>query len=289
MDELLSIALATIRMSTPLIFGALGALLSERSGVLNICVEGLLLIGAFFGAAAALQFHSEWWGFFFAGVAGAVLAAFYTLFVLHAHANQVVAGMAINLIASGITPFLAKLWYESSLGTPALGYDDRFFWFPSIAAAVIFFALNAWYHHTPSGLWLRFAGEHPQALATAGVSVQKVRWSAVIGSGMLSGWGGAALSLQLSSSFVAEMTAGRGYVALAALILGKWHPVGTVLACLFFGLTDALQIRWHGEEMGIPVQIVQMMPYVVTLVVLAVWVGHSRGPLALGQTSQGEK
>lgn len=285
MDDLLSLSLATVRLSTPLILGALGALLSERSGVVNICIEGFLLVGAFFGAAGALHFHSEWWGFWMAGVAGAALAACYTLFVLHARANQVVAGMAINLIASGLTPFVSMLWYQNTLGTPSLGYDDRFFWFPSIAAAMVFVLLNAWYHHTPAGMWLRFAGEHPQALATAGVSVKKVRWAAVVGSGVLAGWGGASLSLQLSSSFVTEMAAGRGYVALAALILGKWHPVGAVLACLFFGLTDALQIRWQAEEIGIPVQIVQMMPYVITLVVLAIWVGRSRGPAALGEAS----
>lgn len=274
------------RVSTPLLFASLGGLVSERSGVVNIALEGLMLMGAFAGAAVALKTSSPWLGAGAAVLAGMALAAAYGLFVIRFRANQIVAGTALNMLAAGVTPFLCKILYGSTGATPSLSLEARFNIAPIWMAWVVLLICALWINYTPSGLWLRFAGENPAALDSAGVRVNRVRWSAVLLSGALAGMGGASLSVFLASSFTRNMTAGRGFMALAALIFGKWKPVPTAIACLLFGFADAIQIRLQGVILWgtepVPVQFIQILPYLVTVLVLAGLVGQSRSPKALG-------
>jgi len=219
-------------------------------------------------------------------LAGVLLAAIYGLFVIRLRANQIVAGMAINMFAFGLMPFLCKILYDVTGSTPAIPIADRFqsapAYFVWLFVALAFVTMK----FTPAGLWVSFAGEHPEALDAAGVRVNRVRWAAVLVSGALAGLGGATLSIFLSSSFSRSMTAGRGFMALAALIFGKWHPIRAALACLLFGFAEAVQIRLQGVVLWgsqpIPVQFIQILPYVVTILVLAGFVGRSRAPKALG-------
>ena len=280
------VAASTLRMSTPLIFAALGGMFSERSGVVNIALEGMMLIGAFGAAVGTLATHSPWLGSACGMGSDALLAVIYGLFVIRLRANQIVAGTAINMLALGLTPFLCKIRYDVTGQTPPIPLSDRFQSAPLFLSWALVGVCWLWMRSTRSGLWIGFAGEHPEALDTAGIRVNRVRWMAILVSGALAGMGGATLSTFLSSSFSRNMTAGRGFMALAALIFGKWRPVPTALACLLFGFADAAQIRLQGVafwgERPIPVQFIQILPYLVTVLVLAGFVGRSRAPRALG-------
>lgn len=280
------VAASTLRVSTPLIFAALGGMFSERSGVVNIALEGMMLVGAFGAAVVTYVSHSPWLGLACGAGAGAALAAIYALSVIRLRANQIVAGMAINMLALGLTPFLCKLLYDVTGSTPAIPIAERFQSAPLYLCWALVVACWFGMKHTPAGLWINFAGEHPEALDAAGIRVNLVRWLAVVTSGALAGIGGATLSVFLSSSFSRDMTAGRGFMALAALIFGKWKPVPTAMACLLFGFSEAVEIRLQGVVLWgskpIPVQFIQILPYVVTVLVLAGFVGHSRAPKALG-------
>ncbi|MDB6019577.1 MAG: Inner-rane translocator [Pedosphaera sp.] len=284
---MMQIFASTLRVSTPLIFAALGGMFSERAGVVNIALEGIMLIGAFGAAVGTLVTHSPWLGAGCGIGAGVMLAAIYGLFVIRLRANQIVAGMAINMLAMGLTPFLCKTLYDVTGSTPAVPISERFQSAPLYLSWGLVLVCWFWMKYTPAGLWVSFAGEHPEALDAAGVRVNRVRWAAVLLSGVLAGMGGASLSIFLSSSFSRNMTAGRGFIALAALIFGKWKPVPTAIACLLFGFTEAVQIRLQGVILWgtepIPVQFIQILPYIVTVLVLAGFVGHSRAPKALGE------
>ena len=290
MNEILvpvfQILTSTFRVSTPLVFAALGGMMSERAGVINIALEGMMLMGAFGGAVVALTLHSPLYGALGAIAFSVALAAIYGFFAIELRANQIVAGTAINMLAAGLTPFLSKVLYESSTSTPNLPLELRFQSSPVWIAWVLVFLSWFWMKYTPSGLWVRFAGENPEALDSAGVRVKRVRWAAVLLSGLLAGLGGASLSIFLSSSFSRNMTAGRGFMALAALIFGKWKPIPTAGACLLFGFFDTLQIRLQGVvlwgDAPVPVQFIQILPYLVTVFVLAGVVGQSKAPKALG-------
>jgi len=276
---------STLRVSTPLIFAALGGMLSERAGVINIALEGMMLIGAFAAAVGTLFTHSPWLGLVCGMSAGLALAAFYGVFAIRLRANQIVAGMAINMLALGLTPFLCKILYDVTGSTPAIPLKEKFQSVPLYLSWILVLLSFLWFRFTAGGLRASFAGEHPEALDAAGIRVNGVRWLAVLGSGALAGMGGASLSVYLSSSFSRNMTAGRGFMALAALIFGKWKPVPTALACLLFGFADAAQIRLQGVllwGLEIPVQFIQILPYLATILVLAGFVGRSRAPKALG-------
>ncbi|MBC7387555.1 MAG: ABC transporter permease [Cryobacterium sp.] len=282
----LSILLSTFRVSAPLVFVSMGGILSERSGVVNIALEGLMLTGAFAAASVAFLTHSPWLGAAAGIIAGVGMAAVYALFVIQFRADQIVAGTAINLLAFGLTPLLSKAFFDSTGATPSLEIHDRFGNEPLYLALVSVVLITLWFKHSRLGLWVGFAGEHPEALSTAGIRVRAVRWFGVLAAGALAGLGGATLSIFLSSSFTRGMTAGRGFMALAALIFGKWKPIPTFFACLFFGLTDALQIRLQGVaifgDAPIPVQFIQVLPYLFTILVLAGFMGKSSPPKALG-------
>jgi len=277
---------STFRVSTPLIFAALGGMFSERSGVVNIALEGMMLIGAFAAAVATFAAHSPWIGSLCGISAGVMLAALYGFFVIRLRADQIITGVAANMLALGLTPFLCKILYDVTGSTPAIPIGERFLSAPLYMAWGLVVACWFWMKFTPAGLWISFAGEHPEALNAAGIRVNRVRWMAVLASGALAGMGGASLSIYLSSSFSRDMTAGRGFIALAALIFGKWKPLPTAFACLFFGFAEAVEIRLQGVILWgkepIPVQFIQILPYVVTILVLAGFVGQSRPPKAIG-------
>jgi general nucleoside transport system permease protein len=301
----LSLIASTIRLATPLIFAAMGGLFSERSGVINIALEGKMLAGAFTAAAvtyaADVRFGmgnaSPWVGLLAGAAAGLFIAAIYAIVCIQFKADQVVSGAAINILMLGIPAFLSGAFFLSSGSTPQLPKDHLLPQAPIIIALVLVaLVFVTWYvlYHTPFGLRLRCVGEKPEAADAAGVSVSQIRYSGVLLAGILAGIGGAYLSIGQSSLFTRNMTAGRGFIALAALIFGKWRPVQTTLACLLFGATEAISIQMQGAVKlpsgeDIPVQFIQMVPYVLTIVVLAGFIGSSRPPRALGIPYQKEK
>ncbi len=278
--------LPVFRVSAPLILAALGGMWCERSGVIQIGLEGFILVGSFFGAVSTLSSSNPYYGFLMAGVAGMVLAALYGLVVLRYRANQIVAGTAINLFAMGVPPFFSKIWFDSTGSTPPIPTEAQFKIAPLWITLGIIVMSKYFYDYSRFGIRIRFAGEHPEALTSAGISVLWKRWQGVLISGLLGGFAGATLSTYLSSSFIRNMSAGRGFIALAAVILGKWKPVPTVLACLLFGVTEIAQIRLQGVTLWgndpVPVQWIQILPYLITIVVLAGAVGRSQSPKALG-------
>ena len=186
---------STIRMSIPLLFAAMAGVISERSGVINIALEGFVLIGAFFAAVGAHSLGSPWAGLGLACLSGVVLASAYALFVIDLRADQIVAGTAINMLAFGTTPLLCKLFFDSASSSPAIDLIARFQFEPMIMALVLVVGIWGWLKWTPAGLWLKFAGEHPEALECGGVRVRRVRWLAVLASGAIAAAGGAALSI----------------------------------------------------------------------------------------------
>jgi len=300
MLELFSIALifATIRSATPLIFAALGGMFSERSGVINIALEGLMLAGAFTAAVVTYESGNPFLGFFCGMLAGAVLALVYAIACIEFEADQVVAGFGINILMLGLPALLSSKLCDSAGSTEQIGKADQLpdVFGINIASFLAFLLVPVcWYvlYKTPFGLRLRAVGENPAAADAAGVSVVRLRYTAVILSGVLAAAGGAYLSTGQSSLFTRAMTAGRGFIALAALILAKWRPVQVLLACLFFGFTEALTIPLSNYRLAsgetIPVQFVQIIPYVLTIIVLAGFIGLSRAPKALGIPYRKEK
>ena len=296
MGEILNISLisSTIRLSTPLILAALGGLYAERAGVINIALEGLMLAGAFTAAAVTYGTGSPWIGLLAGIAAGVAIASIHAIASIRYRADQVVTGTAINILMLGIPGFLSGALFLSSGSTPQIPKEHLI---PMTPIVMAFMAVPfTWYvlYRTPFGLRLRAVGENPEAADAAGIRVARVRYAGVLLSGVLAAVGGAYLSIGQSSLFTRNMTSGRGFIALAALIFGKWRPVQTMVACLFFGLTEAITIRMQGvvklpSGEDIPVQFIQMVPYVLTIVVLAGFIGHSRPPRALGRPYQKER
>jgi simple sugar transport system permease protein len=297
----LSLLPSMMRLSTPLILAAIGGLFSERSGVINIALEGIMLAGAFTAAAITALIHDPWLGLAGAAAAGLLVALIHAIASIDFKANQVVVGTAINILFLGVPALVSRALFESTGSTPQL---KREFTLPdwniplvdkvpvlgqllSGHKPLVYFALAmvpiSYYmlFKTRFGLRLRAVGENPEAADTAGISVTGMRYAGVLISGLLAGLGGAYLSIGQNSLFTRNMTAGRGFIALAALILGKWHPVGAFLACLLFGLADATAIRMQGV-VRVPVEFIQIIPYVLTMVVLAGFIGRAVPPRAIG-------
>lgn len=288
--ETLDLFLSLLRFASPLILIAMGGLLSERSGVINIALEGFILFGAFAAAGVAFALGDPWLGLTAAGLVGLLVGFFYAFLTVALKSDQIVAGTAINMLAWGGIPFLGKIIFDSTANTPSLDLAQRLPAFMPMALAVIAVsAVHLILQKTPFGLWLTFAGEKPAALSTIGVKVVRVRFVAVSLAGMLAGLGGGILSIALSSSYTNGMSAGRGFMALAALILGKWRTGPTAAACLLFGFCEVLQLKLQGMSLPgigeIPVQLVQIIPYGLTLLLLAGFIGESRAPAALGRAS----
>ena len=293
---------ATLRAATPLTFAALGGILSERSGVVNIGLEGMLLTGAFFGFLGADKLEHWAWGIVCGVVAGAALALVHAFISIHLRADQIVSGFAVNFLALGVTGYFFIEVYTDQ-GTPgdvsnipsvsipwirdldfvgaAIGNLHLLIW-----VAIVFVVLaHLLLFRTPAGLRLRAMGEHPKAADTLGLSVYGIRYAAVVLSGALAGLGGVYLSNGITHSFNENMSAGRGFIALAAVIFGRWRPYAAFAACLLFGFTEALALRLpgaYGEDQAWTT-LFRALPYVVTLVVVAGVVGRSIPPAAVGR------
>jgi general nucleoside transport system permease protein len=295
-----SLAAATLRWATPLVFAAMGGLFSERSGVVNIALEGMMLAGAFFGIWGAVEFGHWAFGIVTALVAGGALALVHAFFSIHMRADQIVSGTAINFLALGVTGYLYIKIYGDE-GTPSelstipdvhLGFlEDAYFLGPILGDLnlMIWLAfatvLVTWIviFRTPLGLRIRAAGEHPRAAETVGVSVYGIRYVAVTLSGMLAALGGAYLSIGFVGSFGENMTVGRGFIALAALIFGMWKPFGAMGAALLFGFSSALAraLPEYSEQAAL---LFETLPYVLTLIAVGGLIGRSIPPAAVGRT-----
>lgn len=304
---------STIRLSVPLLLACLAGLYSERAGVFDIGLEGKMLVGAFAGAAAAAVFHSAVIGLGMAILISVAFALVHGFASITHRGNQIVSGVAINFIAAGSTVILGQAWFSQGGRTPALAPNERFeaISLPGAEAlrgvpivgpiyaelisghsVLVYLAFLAvpftWWvlFRTRFGLRLRAVGENPAAVDTAGISVAWLRYRALICTGVLTGLAGAYLSMVQNGGFVKDMTAGKGYIALAALIFAKWKPVNAMFACLLFGFLDALAIRLQGTPLPligrVPVQFMQALPYVLTVVLLAGFIGKAIPPRAGG-------
>jgi general nucleoside transport system permease protein len=288
---------AAIRMATPIALGAIGATFNERAGVLNIGIEGMMLTGAFAGAVTAFYSGNPWLGLLGGVVGGLLAAALFGLLTIYFNGDQVVVSVGLNLLALGATTLgLSLIWgnrgtsdWLPGLPTvtlplvskipilgPILGTADPVVYLTWIVVAVSYFAI----FRTSFGLRLRASGEHPTAVETLGLDVFKLRMLTVLISGALAGLGGVQLSLGQLNVFTQNMTAGRGFLAFAANQFGQWNPVGAYFASLLFGVTEALQMRLQG--FAVAPQLLQMIPYIVTVIVLATAVRRTHGPAALG-------
>lgn len=300
---------SAVRLATPIALAAMGASICERSGIVNIAMEGLMLVSAFFGVTAALFSGSIWVGVLAACLASMAFAGVHAWASINLRADQVISGTAINILALGITGFMMETIYghpgttnqitrlkpvldlpsggEGPLGTAWHWIDVIFLSYTPIvylsvfAAVVLTWAL----YRTRWGLRLRALGEHPRAADTVGVSVIRGRWVAVLLSGLMAGLAGANLTLEQVGSFTENMTNGRGFIALAANIFGRWVPGGAYLASLLFGFADALQLKLQlfADVIAIPTQFFRMLPYLLTVLVLAGVVGKAVAPAALGK------
>jgi ABC-type uncharacterized transport system permease subunit len=284
----------TIRIAMPYLFASAGGVLSERAGLIGLGLEGYMLSGAFCAALGGYYSHSPWVGLL-AGIAGGgAFAALYGLCSIRYKADQVVVGVAINLLAVGITRFFLRYTFGSSSNSPRVpGFSvaetgsgfvalahNPLIWLGALAIPVVAWVL----YRTPFGLRVRAVGEHPGAALSVGVPVARVRWIAVVLSGAIAGMGGAYLALD-QHQFTDQMTAGRGFIALAAIIFGRWDPPRIGFACLLFAAAETFQIRLQGVP-RVPNQFVEMIPYVLTIVALAGVVGRAVPPAALGKTDE---
>ncbi|ABG03136.1 inner-membrane translocator [Rubrobacter xylanophilus DSM 9941] len=302
MEELLGglapLLASMVRNATPLVFAALGGMFSERSGVVNIGLEGLMLISAFAGVAGAFYSGSAWVGLLFALGAGLGFALIHALMSITFEADQIISGTAINLLALGGTGFLMELVFGRSGTSPRVqGFEPvaipvlseipvvgRAFFDQSLLVYLMYAMVPLTYllvFRTPFGLRLRGTGEAPEAVDTAGVSVARMRYYGVALSGLLAALGGVYLSMGILSAFTEGMTNGRGFIALAALIFGRWNPVGAAGAAFLFGLAQAF--IFQAPQDVIPLEFLQMIPYVLTIVVLAGFGGRAVAPAAIGK------
>lgn len=299
---------SALRMATPLALAAIGGTLCERSGVVNIALEGIMLMGAFFGTAMVLATQSPWLGVLVAVLAGAAFAAIHAFASVNLRMNQIVSGTALNLLALGVTGFLMELWYDHPGTTDMIPPLKPLFSFtsaggsflaevwrwvngvflshtPIVYLAILIAVVAQWaIYRTRWGLRLRALGEHPRAVDTVGVNVYRGRWVAVLMSGALGGLAGANLAIEQVASFTENMTNGRGFIALAANLVGRFTPVGSYLASLLFGFGEALQIKLQPirDIIDIPPQFFYMLPYALTVIVLAGVIGRAVAPAADG-------
>ncbi len=290
---------ATLAAAVLLLLPALGGVISERSGVVNIAMEGMMLTGAFFGVVTDLAWHNPWLATLAAIVAGGLMALIHAVVSIRFRADQIVSGIAINIFAAGLTVFLVNRIY----GLQDIGHVGQSELLPNLkvpvldqipfigqvvfqqnvvvyAALILLVLVHVVLFRTRLGLRIRAVGEHPQAADTAGINVFAIRYGAVITSGLLSGLAGAFLAIGVSNTFVPNMTDGRGYIALAAMIFGKWTPFGAFVACLIFGLGEAIYA--NNSTIHASQYLLSMLPYIITLVVLAGIVGRSNPPAADG-------
>jgi simple sugar transport system permease protein len=312
LDTIVSVLAATMRLTTPLLLACLAGLFSERSGVFDIGLEGKMLAAAF-GAAATAAFYGMWAGLGMGIIVSIGMAMIHGVASISLKGNQIISGVAINFLAAGLTTLLGLTWFHQGGRTPPLPAGGRFegIQLPGatelagipilgpiydglisghnlfVYVAFLAVPLTAWVlYRTRFGLRLRAVGENPRAVDTAGISVTFMRYRALLITGVLCGFAGSYFSIAQGSGFGNNMTAGKGYIALAALIFAKWRPVPAMFACLLFGFLDAVQIRLQGVELPligeVPVQAIQALPYLLTVVLLAGFIGKAVGPKAGG-------
>ena len=303
MEELALIASTTLMYSTPLIYTALGGVLSENSGIVNIGLEGMMTIGAFVGAAAGYLIGNPWIAFILGGLGGGLFALIHAIATVSFNADHTISGVAINLLAPGVALFMSKMIFDGATMTPTISMENKmprplngllpegsildtiFNTYATVFIAFILVAL-VWYvlYKTKLGLRIRAVGEHPGAADTLGINVKRVRYLAVIASGILAGFGGASMSLAIVSSFRPTLISGQGYIAMAAVIFGKWKPQGAMAACLLFGFSTALSVFFGNPQLPFSINenLLSMIPYVITLIVLVLFVKSSKAPAALG-------
>jgi len=300
MNETLTLILltlaATLRVATPLVLCAMGGLFSERSGIIDVGLEGKMLMAAFFAAAVSAVTGSAWLGVIAAIASAEALALLHGFACITHRGNQVVSGVAINILSSGLTVVLGTAWFKRGGQTPALeapGQRLPSLFFPNAGDNILMYValfsvpLTWWIvTRTRFGLRLRAVGEMPLAVDTAGISVPWLRYRAVLLCGLFSGLAGAYLSIAQNAGFGRDMTAGQGFIALAAVIFGKWRPFPAFGACLMFGLLDAVAVRLQGVRMPgfgeVPVQLIQALPYLLTMFLLAGFIGRAIAPKAIG-------
>ncbi|MBF0360317.1 MAG: ABC transporter permease [Oligoflexia bacterium] len=293
----------TLMYSTPLIFTALGGVISEKSGVVNIGLEGMMTIGAFIGATVGYFTGNPWIALLAAGSAAMVLALFHAIASIHFAADQVISGMAINFLGPGISIFLCRIFFDGTTMSLSIPLDQKiprplngFFAqnsffdliFNQYATVYLAFVLMAiiWFvlYKTRLGLRMQAVGEHPKAADSLGISVYKIRYIAVLCSGFLAGIGGASMALSVVSNFRPTLISGQGFIALAAIIFGKWKPQGATLACLLFGGAQAFVIFLGNPQVGVNIssQLLAMIPYILTILILMGFVGRTNAPAAVG-------
>lgn len=292
---------ATLIATPPLLYAALGSCFSERSGVVNIGIEGMMSIGAFVGAVVALATGRPWFSFFCGGLAGAAFGLIHAIACVTYGADQTISGTAINFLAPGLAVFLCKAMFDNASDTPPLDtasklpklFDGVFpagsFManvFSTYAAAYLSFVVVVivWFvfYKTRFGLRLRAVGEHPKACDTLGINVFRIRYICVILSGFLAGLGGAYVTLATVNQFRPVVIVGQGFIAIAAVIFGKFTPQGAMKACLLFGLCSGVKVLASAGNKVSP-NLISMIPYVVTIIVLVLFVGHGRVPAANGK------
>lgn len=298
LDNITLILGITLMYSAPMIFAGLGSLISEKSGVINIGIEGMMTFGAFAGAAACYFTGSVWLGFICASIAGGLLAVLHALATVIFKSDQTISGIAINLIGPGLSLFICRLLFAGSTSTgPVTNKTPKIFDGLHLTGALknlnvdvtVIIALIAtaimWIliYKTKWGLHIQAVGEHPAAADTLGIRVNLVRFVCVSVSGLLAGLGGASVTLGIISRFLPTAISGQGYIAIAAVIFGKWTPLGTYGACLLFGFAQALTVILGGGNSIIPSQALAMFPYILTILVLMLFVGQSVAPKASGK------
>ena len=287
----------TLMYSTPLVFGALGGVISERSGVTNIGIEGMMVIGAISAASASYFTGNPWIGFLAAGICGALVALLHAVASVTFAADQTVSGVAINMLAPGLALFACRLFFDGAAMSPIATKLPKILGETGLAGTpfanlnvnvttvlALLFTVIMWFvlYKTKWGLRVRAVGEHPAAADTLGIDVYRVRYVCVILSGMLAGFGGASMTIAIIAQFTQTAISGHGFIAMAAVIFGKWTPFGAYGACLLFGFTQALVIMLGGGNFAVPSQILSMLPYAMTIIVLILFVGRSVAPKADG-------
>jgi simple sugar transport system permease protein len=283
----LSFLAQMIRIAIPYLFAASGGVVAERSGIVSLTLEGFMLSGAFGAVVGTHYTGSPWIGVLSGMFGGLIFALIHAVTTIRYRADQVVVGVAINLLAIGVTRFFLKLFFASSSNSPRVagfggninagGFDNPLLWMGLAVAPLVAFVI----YRTPFGLRVRAAGEHPEAAESVGVSVKRIRYLAVAISGILAGLGGVYLALD-QHQFTDQMTAGRGFIAISAVIFGRWSPIRAALACILFAAAETLQIQLQGSH-AIPSQFIEMIPYVLVIIALAGLVGRAVPPAALGK------
>jgi len=298
----------TLMYATPLVFAALGGTISENAGVVNIGLEGIMSIGAFAAAAIAWYVGSfdhqftlwaPWIALLLAGVAGILLSGLHALAVVCFKADHVISGIAINFLGPGFAFFTSKALFNGATQTPTIPHkipklfesifpENSFFALVLEQEATVYLSVSVVFfvwlflYRTPYGLRLRAVGEHPKAAMSLGIKPENYKIFAILTSGFLAGIGGASLSIAVVSAYSPSLISGQGFIALAAMIFGKWKPQGAFLACLFFGLSQGLTVYLGRPQFGVPSQFLAMVPYLATLLILVLFVGKAIAPRSLG-------